>query len=195
MRIICITNRHLVTGNYWEQLEKILAAGVYAIILREKDLAPSEYAIYAAKLLTLCEHYHTQCILHSFSQVAKKLGAKNFHCSLPCLEAHPNLKQNFKVLGASIHTAAEAEKAATLGATYLLAGHIFPTSCKPDTPPVGLNTLAEICQSTSLPVYALGGITPATIGKLQGLPIAGVAVMSGLMTCENPQAYIQKLLK
>jgi thiamine-phosphate diphosphorylase len=195
MRIVCITNRHLVTGNYWEQLEKILAAGVQAMILREKDLSPAAYATYAAKFLPLCEHYHTKCILHSFSQGAKDMGAQNFHCSLPYLEAHPNLKETFTVLGVSLHTAAEAKKATSLGATYLLVGHIFPTSCKPDTQPVGLNTLAEICQSTELPVYALGGITPTTIGKLQGLPLAGVAVMSGLMTCENPQAYIHKLLK
>jgi len=193
MHIICISNRHLVTVDYWEQLERILAAGVYALILREKDLTAQEYAVYGARLLQLGKKYKTICILHNFSKAATSLGAPNFHCSLPYLEAHPDLSKHFKILGVSLHTPLEATRATALGATYLLAGHVFPTACKPDSPPLGVKTLAEICRVTSLPVYALGGITPQTINKLKGLPLAGVAVMSGFMTSKDPGAYKKNL--
>jgi len=196
MRIICISNHSLVQeNNYWQQLEKVLAAGVDALILREKTLTPQEYASYALKALILCQRYKTPCLLHSFSNIAKELGAKNFHCSLAYLENHPSLKKDFTTLGVSLHTPEEAKKAAALGASYLLAGHIFPTTCKPDSSPIGIATLQAICAATTLPVYALGGITPQTVGQLQGLPLAGIALMSGLMTCRDAKNYKQQLLK
>lgn len=54
-------------------------------------------------------------------------------------------------------------EAQALGATYLLAGHIFDTSCKPGLPGRGLDFLAQVCAAVPLPVYAIGGITAETL--------------------------------
>ena len=50
--IYAITNRMLVSGDeeaYFKQIEKIAAAKPDGIILREKDLSPSDYEIYAER--------------------------------------------------------------------------------------------------------------------------------------------------
>ncbi len=45
----------------------------------------------------------------------------------------------------------------------------------------------------NLPVYAIGGITPANVGLLKGTGIAGVCVMSGMMTCPDPARLLRAL--
>ena len=46
-----------------------------------------------------------------------------------------------------------------LGADYLIAGHIFNTPCKQGTPGRGLDYLRRVCESVSIPVFGIGGIT------------------------------------
>jgi len=77
-----------------------------------------------------------------------------------------------------------------LGADYLLAGHIFATSCKQGLPGRGLDFLSAVCAATSLPVYA---ITPANIGQIKKTGAAGACLMSSLMTCPKPAVLVQKL--
>ena len=90
------------------------------------------------------------------------------------------------ILGCSVHSVQEAREAETLGADYLIAGHIYATDCKKGLPPRGLDFLEEICRSVSLPVYAIGGIRPdqEQIEKTLAAGARGLCVMSGAMTCE-----------
>jgi thiamine-phosphate pyrophosphorylase len=79
----------------------------------------------------------------------------------------------------------EALRAQNAGATYLLAGHIFATGCKPGVPPRGLAFLQEVCQASALPVYALGGIDAANARACIQAGAKGVCVMSECMCYPN----------
>ena len=193
MEICCITNRHLVRGDYWQRLEKIAASGVSSLIIREKDMEPTDYEAYAEHALALCQAYGVTCVLHHFSSVALNLGASHFHCSLQDLQQQPDLSMHIPYIGVSIHTLAEAREAQRLGAAYVIVGNVFPTACKPGWTPVGTATLKDICAGVNRPVYALGGMTAENLPHLAGLPLAGIVSMSGLMTCTDPPAYIQSL--
>lgn len=78
-------------------------------------------------------------------------------------------------LGVSVHTVEEAVRAEQLGATYIMASHVFPTSCKPSDSPIGVDTVEAICKAVKIPVYALGGVTPTTVSQLHDVNITGVA--------------------
>lgn len=193
LEVVAITNRALAATNYWDQVEKIAAADIDYLVLREKTLTEDEYTEYAKRALRLCNIHQKTCILQHFGKAAIRLHVPRFQCSLPYLETHSSLLFYMTTLGVSVHSAAEAKKAQELGATYIMASHVFPTACKPKDPPIGVEELKKICQTVSLPVYALGGITPQTIGQLKDVPIKGVALMSGLMTCTDLAGYIQEL--
>ena len=193
MKMIAITNRHLVQGNYWQQFEKIAASSVDAIILREKDVPLHTYKTYAQTALSICRIHKKRCILHAFWPVAQELQSTYFHCSLAYLRNHPDIRDHVPHLGVSIHAPEEALQAMQLGATYIIVGHVFPTACKPDSQPVGTAVLQNICQQAAVPIMALGGITPQTVSSLKGLPIAGIAAMSGFMTASNIESYISSL--
>ncbi|WP_301859994.1 thiamine phosphate synthase [uncultured Megasphaera sp.] len=193
LKIAAVTNHELAKTNYWDQLEQITASDVDYVILREKTLSEEEYTDYAKKALRLCNMHGKTCVLHHFGKVAVRLRVPRFQCSLEYLETHSSLLYYMTTLGVSVHTPEEAKRAEELGATYIMASHVFPTDCKKTLPPIGPEMVNAICQAVSIPVYALGGITPQTVQKLHDTPITGVALMSGLMTCPDVPEYIREL--
>jgi thiamine-phosphate pyrophosphorylase len=77
------------------------------------------------------------------------------------------------------------EEAQRLGCSYLVAGNIYETDCKQGLPGRGLDFLQAACQASALPVYAIGGITPARLAAVLAAGAAGACVMSGLMQGET----------
>lgn len=192
-KILAVASRQLCAEDFLQRLEKIAAAKISGLILREKDLPDTAYEDLARQVLPLCRRYDIPCILHGRQDVARRLWWPHIHLPLPLLRQGFADHGYWETLGVSVHSLEEAKAAAALGATYLTAGHIFPTACKENLPPRGTGWLGQICRHLRIPVYALGGITPQTAGELSGLPIAGVAVMSGLMACSDPESYIDAL--
>lgn len=64
--IIAITNRHLCSRPFMEQLERVCKLHPHAIVLREKDMPEAEYLSLARDVIALCKKYDVQCMLHSF---------------------------------------------------------------------------------------------------------------------------------
>jgi len=193
-KLLAITSRLLCREDFLPRLEKIAATRISALILREKDLSPAAYEELARQVLSLCRRCNTLCILHTHEDIAQRILWPHIHMPLTLLRQSSVDKGYWKTLGVSVHSIEEAQEAAVLGATYLTAGHIFATACKENLSSRGTDFLRKICQHTGIPVYALGGITPQTIENLRGLPIEGVAIMSGLMDCNNPGRYVDALL-
>lgn len=192
--ILCVTNRALCREPFLTRLERIAAAHPAGIILREKDLPEAAYRRLAEQVLTLCRVYHVPCILHTFADAALALGAEAIHLPLPVLRALTDgQRAAFSVLGASCHSVADALEAELLGCTYVTAGHIFATDCKKGTPGRGLDFLAEVCGQVSIPVYAIGGISRENLPAVRQSGAAGACVMSGLMQCPDPAAYLHQL--
>lgn len=184
--LICITNRKLCSNNFLDQIEIIASAHPKAIVLREKDLSEKEYEQLARQVMQICQKHGTQCILHSFSNVATTLGATAVHMPLPLLQKMtPQEKSHFQIIGASCHSLEEAKEAQNLGCTYITAGHIFLTDCKKGLPGRGLPFLEEICKAVRIPVYAIGGISSQNIESVRKTGAAGACIMSGFMRCKT----------
>lgn len=184
--LICITNRKLCSNSFSDQIEMIASAHPKAIVLREKDLSEKEYEQLARQVMQICQKHGTQCILHSFSNVAIALGAEAVHMPLPLLQKMtPQEKSHFQIIGASCHSLEEAKEAQDLGCTYITAGHIFLTDCKKGLPGRGLPFLEEICKAVRIPVYAIGGISSQNIESVRKTGAAGACIMSGFMRCKT----------
>lgn len=193
--ILCVTNRKLCREDFLTRIEKIAAAHPAGIILREKDLEEEAYFRLAGQVLNVCRSHQVPCVLHSFVDVAVRLEAEAIHMPLPALrDMTEGQKAHFKQIGASCHSVEDAKEAVGLGCTYVTAGHVFATDCKMGLPGRGLSFLENVCESVTVPVYAIGGISSENIGAVRSVGAAGACVMSGLMQCEDMQAYLQKLL-
>ena len=171
VRLICVTNRKLVRGDFLERLKEIARQRPAGILLPEKDLTPEEYRKLAREVQSICKKAGVPCILHSFTGVAEELEADALHLPLPLLRKLPGEDRGrFRQLGASCHSISEAREAQSLGCTYITAGHIFDTDCKRGLPGRGLDFLREVCGAVTIPVYAIGGIEPKRMAEILNEP-------------------------
>lgn len=192
--VLCVTDRLLCKEDFLSRIERLACAQPEGIILREKDLSASEYRSLAEAALEICEKHGTPCILHGFADIAIELGAAALHLPLHTLRELPQSKRrSFTVLGASCHGPEEAKEAEALGCTYITAGHVFDTDCKKGLPGRGIGFLKQVCESVTLPVYAIGGISEENAAQVIKAGARGVCVMSGAMTCADPREYLEKL--
>ena len=190
--ILCVSARALCKEDFLVRIEKIAAAHPYGIILREKDLSEEEYTQLSKSVMEICERNGTRLILHNFINSAEELGSRAIHLPLPALRMlSEEEKRTFAVLGASCHSVKDALEAERLGCTYITAGHVFETDCKKDLPGRGIEFLREVCDSVSIPVYAIGGISADNIVDVRSAGAKGACVMSGAMTCEEPLKYFR----
>ncbi len=193
--IVCVTNRKLCPGDFPERIGRLAACRPAAVLLREKDLPEGEYETLARQVMQICSAQDVPCILHTYADAAKRLGAPAVH--LPLSEfAVLNGKytgQSVPAIGVSVHSAEEAALAERLGASYLIVGHIFHTDCKEGLPGRGLPFLREVCGSVRLPVLAIGGIRAENAPDVRAAGAAGICVMSGAMQCEEERAFLESL--
>lgn len=185
--LIAITNRHLCTRPFTEQLKRVCVLNPKAIILREKDLTEDAYTLLLSQIKEICDASKVPLIPHTFVKSARNLGFTSIHLPLHLLEKYALTESltGFTTIGTSIHSAEEAMRAESLGATYLTAGHIYVTDCKKGLAPRGLPFLREVCQNVSIPVYAIGGIknNPEQLQELAEAGASGACIMSGMMNC------------
>nr|WP_122012767.1 thiamine phosphate synthase [Maliibacterium massiliense] len=191
--IVCVTSRRLCCEGFAARLVRLAQAGVTRIILREKDLTQQQYAALAARTEAALQGSGALLVLHGFADAALQAGAQALHLPLAALEARPQLRAQFATLGVSVHSLQEARRAAALGVDYLIAGHVFATDCKRGAPARGVEFLSEICRSVSVPVYGIGGITPANIARVRDAGASGACQMSSLMMCADASAYLEQL--
>ena len=132
---IAITNRTLVQGDFLEQMKKVIHLHPHAVILREKDLPDDAYKALAEKILSLCEREGVRCFLHSRVSIARNLGCRRIHLSIPALETMSEaerfeLQRNFEEISVSCHSLEDVNIAVKNGATQIILGTIFETDCK-----------------------------------------------------------------
>lgn len=167
-----------------KRLTKLTELRPQAVILRAKALDKTAYRKLALQAQQSCETAGIPLILHSDCQMARELGVKNLHLPLALLRQLPACaRTHFTWLSTSVHSVEEAIEAQALGATMLIAGHIYTTQCKAGLAPRGLGFLQAVCSAVSLPIYAIGGIgfDAEQHAELQANGARGACVMSAYM--------------
>ncbi|MGY0692734.1 thiamine phosphate synthase [Virgibacillus sp. FSP13] len=95
-------------------------------------------------------------------------------------------------IGCSVHSTEDAIYATRHGADYLLYGHVFESKSKLGLKPKGLENLERVAQSVSIPVIAIGGITPENTVATIKSGATGIAVLSGVMLSDNPLKAVKE---
>ncbi len=179
-------------------LEQALAGGVKAIQLREKDLGGKELFHLAEKTRNLCERYDAALFINDRVDVALAVDAAGVQlgkASLP-IEIARSILGPQKFIGASIHSLMEGQQAERAGADFVLFGPVYFTPSKASFgAPQGLAALAKIVEMLSLPVYAIGGVTPDNTAAVRCLGARGVALIAAIMGAEKPQDAAQTIVR
>lgn len=193
---------YAVTDRRWankqslkEQIELSLKGGVTFLQLREKNLSEEEFLKEAREIKALAKEYKVPFIINDNVDVAMKVDAEGVHVGQDDRDAKEVRKiiGKNKILGVSAQTIKQAIKAEKDGADYIGVGAVFPTGTKKDAENLSIEILKKICQSVTIPVVAIGGITKENILKLKGSNIAGVALVSAIFASKDIKQDCQKL--
>ena len=190
--IACITNRHLVEGDFLVQIECVAAMEMVDwLIVREKDLRAEEYRTLFSQFVRIAHRHEKKCLAHGRIALGmmSELGADGIHLPLDVLREWRAASGRrsapqagaVQLVGASAHSASELAEAAALGAAYATLSPIFATTCKPGAVPLGIAALAAVCQKSPIPIFALGGIGRDKLDACIEAGAAGCCMMSELM--------------
>lgn len=182
-RIILISSGEEKPDNYGLLIDQLnlLPASIPCIVqIREKHLDTKHLLTLAQKAREIKLPEGSLLFCNERADVALAAALDGIHmpenaCPADKLRAFaPNL-----IVGCSIHSHEALRLAEESGADYLLFGPVFDTPSKRKYgAPQGLKRLGDLCRKTSLPVFALGGITPENAALCMDKGAFGTAGLS-----------------
>ena len=199
IKLNIISNRKLCENeNLEKQIKKIFSAyekkiilknfDIVALTLREKDLDKNEYLKLIEKIYPICQKYKINLILHQNYDLNldDKYNIEGIHLSYSIFKSlNENIKteliKKYKRIGVSIHSLDEAKEVESLGASYVVAGHIFETDCKKSLEPRGLKFIEDLSSALSIPIFAIGGIDEKNSLSVINSGAFSICMMSTLM--------------
>jgi len=180
-----------------EVLEAALQGGVPTIQLREKDLPTDQLYRLAKELRRLTLEYSAKLLINERVDLALAVAADGVHLpgnSLPIPIARKLLGPQ-RLIGISTHHLDEIDRACQQGADFVTFGPVFSTPSKASYgPPQGLAALREACRISSIPVFALGGVKAEQKTEIRNSGAAGIALISAILTADNPTAAVRSFL-
>jgi thiamine-phosphate pyrophosphorylase len=192
-----VTDRSQVTGTLEEAVETCLGAGLKAVQLREKDLAARDLLSMARVLRDSTRRHGAKLLVNDRADVALGVGADGVQragTSLPVSALRAISPPGF-LIGASVHSLAEARVAELEGADFLLFGPVYATPSKRQYgPPQGLSALERVASAVRLPVFAVGGLTPARVAEVVRAGASGVAVIAAILGTARPADAVKAFL-
>jgi thiamine-phosphate pyrophosphorylase len=181
--LYAITPECADTAVLLDKLQQALRGGATLVQYRSKSEDVALKHEQATELLALCRSFHVPLIINDDLRLAALIDADGVHLG----ETDPSLKDariNLgadKIVGVSCYQDLQrAVQFATLGADYIAFGSFYPSSTKPQAPPCPLGLLTEAKTKLTIPIVAIGGITPETTPALIAAGADAVAVISAL---------------
>jgi thiamine-phosphate pyrophosphorylase len=197
LSLYLVTDKSDDVEKFLKTIEEAINGGVSVVQIREKTADTLEFYNLALKVKKITEKYDVPLIINDRVDVALAVDADGVHVGqsdMPC-DVTRALVGPDKIVGVSAATIKEARKAESDGADYIGTGAVFPTATKDDAPKITKNDLKEIVESINIPVVAIGGITLNNAHELNDTGIAGLSVVSAIMSSENPKKSSEELLK
>lgn len=196
VRIYLITDRRSISdlpGAIAAALSA-LPIGAAAVQLREKDLPPADLLELARTLLPLCRSAKAPLLVNSRLEVAKAARADGVHLPAdgPAVAVARQHLGPGALVGRSCHSPQEVAQAAQDGADFAVFGPVWETPGKKGQ---GMTALHEATKAASLPVFAVGGVTPARAKRALNAGAYGVACIRSILGAENPAAAALEMWK
>ncbi|MEY4529004.1 MAG: Thiamine-phosphate synthase, partial [Nitrospirota bacterium] len=180
-----------------DALTQSARAGVRIVQYRNKTASMKEAYSEALPLRKLASELGVLFIVNDRCDLAQAVDADGVHLgqgNLP-LELARKVMGPDKLIGISTHNSEQVRTASAGKPDYLGFGPIFKPGSKQDHDPVvGIEGLRIIRALTSLPVFAIGGITVENVGGVMQAGANGVAVISAILKAPDITQAVSKFL-
>lgn len=193
-----LTDAALLKGrDALEVCRRAVAGGATMIQVRLKGATPRELVELAGALVGALA---VPVIVNDRVDVALAAGAAGAHLGqedAPLEALRPHVPPGF-LLGISVGSLAEAERARVTSADYWSIGPCYASATKPDAGatlgPEGFAALARLAPAGGgVAVIGIGGITAANAGAIVQAGAVGVAVIGAVVGATDPEAAARAL--
>ncbi|MDE0513242.1 MAG: thiamine phosphate synthase [Gammaproteobacteria bacterium] len=175
--------------------EQILRAGVVALQYRDKSGNHARRKYEAGELQQLCKEHNSLFIINDDLQLAVLTGSDGIHLGREdgdCRTARNELGTG-AIIGVSCYNSLGMALAAQEnGADYVAFGSFFPSPSKRNTVTAEPDIIKQAKTKISLPVAAIGGITPANCGTLIEHGADMLAVISSIYQAQDPYSAVME---
>jgi thiamine-phosphate pyrophosphorylase len=222
VRLCVLIDGRSSEGEFEALVKQLVASGVDAIQLRDKQLSDRELIARARRLRAVTLQPRALPGASAPRSIAMKvdpraeLGAANGR-ALAIINDRPDVAAIVdadgvhlgqddaavkdaraivgprKLIGVSTHSIEQAQAAVLAGANYLGVGPIFQSKTKTFDVVPGIPLLRQVAAEIRLPAFAIGGITLENVGQVLAAGICRLAVSAAVVEAPDPAAAVKKL--
>jgi 8-oxo-dGTP diphosphatase len=156
-----------------DKLERALERGLKLVQLREPGLGAEERRIFCENAIARAHRYGCKAMVK-----APHPGADGIHFTASEL-MNLNEKPGGLLVAASCHTREELERAMQLELDFAVLGPVKETASHPHAAAIGWHGFEARVRGTTIPVYAIGGLTRADMEDAWRAGAHGVAMIRG----------------
>lgn len=192
-----VTDRDLCGGKPLEEVViQSVKGGAACVQIREKNLPTRAFIEEAVRIRDILAPFRVPLIINDRIDVALAVKAAGVHVGqddMPYETARTLMGPN-AIIGLSVETWEDVERAEKLDVDYLGVSPVFETPTKTDTKGSwGLEGLSKIKAFSRHPLVAIGGLNP---GNAKAVVLAGadsVAVVSAICAAPDPFTVSKEL--
>ncbi len=183
-----LPSQYLITGEpadcppvFLQRLERALRQGIRLVQLRARQLPAEPLLDLYRQAQAWGKRYGAAILLNGSTEQACAVDADGVHLSagqLLTLDCRPLPADRW--VAASCHNREELHHACRLGLDFVVVSPVLRTASHPATPPIGWPGLRALTEAAKLPVYALGGMTPAELEQAWRHGAQGIAAIHSL---------------
>lgn len=187
----------IVPDSDW--VARIAPLGISTVQLRLKDADDAEVRRQVGHALAVCRHHGVTLIVNDYWQAAIDLGADYVHLGQEDLAVADRgaIRRAGARLGISTHTPEELDIALAAEPDYVALGPIYETKLKAMR--YGVQGLDRIRQWKarigSLPLVAIGGLTPERAQKVLSAGADSLAVVTDFLLHPEPETRVETWLE
>ena len=180
-------------------LKRLVPLGVRTVQLRLKDASAATIGKEISEAIEVCKRYRCQLIVNDYWREALALGADYVHLGQEDLAAADvsTIQGRGVRLGISTHDEQELAIALAAKPAYVALGPVYETRLKVmKWSPQGLDRFTRWKRAIgTLPLVAIGGITPERAGHVITAGADSVAVITDFMTHADPETRVGEWLR
>jgi thiamine-phosphate pyrophosphorylase len=182
----------------YDWLARIVPLGVKLVQLRIKDAERAAVVEQTRQALALTRRHGCQLVLNDYWDVAIETGADFIHLGQDDLRDADvaALKRAGIRLGISTHDEVELTTALAVQPDYVALGPVYETKLKKmPWAPQGLERVSNWrAKIGSLPLVAIGGLTPERAAGVLEAGADSLAVITDFFTAPDPEARVRQWL-
>ncbi|MGO9498521.1 MAG: thiamine phosphate synthase [Solirubrobacteraceae bacterium] len=200
-----MTNRHervrsahlyLVCGDQPDEfLARAFVGGVDIVQLRMKEAGDAEIVAAGRRFAAAAAAHGALFIINDRPDLVEATGADGVHVGqddLNVADARATVGPD-RLVGLSTHSPEQIDAALIAPVDYIGVGPVHETPTKPGRPAVGLELVCYAAEHATVPFFAIGGISPATVAAVRDAGADRIAVVRALTDAPQPDAAARTL--